>query len=171
MPQRLCVAELEGIDYWIDFPSCSASTLLPDAVFCKTGVPTRRLYTQVVPTLNGPRYRLPIIYGAVVQISPQRCYLTTSGDRELFPEDPFPISSCWLEACPQGTPGATSPTEWTKLLDRLEEIMQNCLGEDVALGEFTSRGRGEGNAGMLQVSWALYVKREVRLFRLYRSHH
>ncbi|RDX40483.1 hypothetical protein OH76DRAFT_1490252 [Lentinus brumalis] len=86
-----------------------------------------------------------------------------SGDRELYPEDPYPISSCWLEACPEGTPGATSPTEWSKLLDRLEEIMQDGLGKDVALGEFTSRGRGEGNAGMLQVSWALYVKHESRV--------
>ncbi len=157
MPQVLASFSPSDIDYLLDFPACTVSSLLPGARWAKSGMPDRLLYTQDLPPLNEPRprrrIRLPVMWEATVQISCVNCYLTTEGDSALDPEEPFPVASCWLEACPAGTPGATSHEDWKQLLRRLEGIAR-APGERVKLGEYISWQRGE-DLGMLQVSWGL----------------
>ncbi|KAI0685917.1 hypothetical protein C8T65DRAFT_747655 [Cerioporus squamosus] len=165
MPQYVAVFEPQGIDYFVDFPACTVSSLLPDARFAEVGSPSRLQFTQTVQNPHsGRRYRLPVVWEATVQISRRRCYLTTKGDRELFPDEPAlpAVASCWLEACPTGTPGATSPEDWRALLARLEGLFRESC-EDISLQELTWWRRGAPSSDMLQVKWDLVDTRDVPL--------
>lgn len=151
MPLHVCYFEPKEIDYFLDFPACTAASLLPGASFRATTTQQWLLYTQSLSTLNGPRYHLPVVFEVIGQISRRDCFLTSQGDTEIINDASLP---CWLEPPPSNAEGDMDKhaEQWTTLLTRLEEIARS-EGEDVITSELVS-WVSEGN-GCLQVAWDL----------------
>ena len=152
-------------DYCTDLPACTAASPLPDAAFREAGsTPNQFVFTQDLAPLNPsrPPHHIPVFWEVIGQICHQSCYLTTRGDKSAIQDEPdlSPVASCWLQACPPGTDGATPSREWTQLLCRLEGLVKRFdeAGSEADTGELVhwpSAGNHRDGAGRLQVKYDL----------------